>query len=127
MAERNYSRQREAIYNYLMSTKEHPTAEMIYEKVRQEIPNISVGTVYRNLSTLEEEGRIIKLSTSDNKDRYDADTSEHAHFECRICKKVHDLHLDNMDFLKTLAQHQVDGKLEFTKIRFLGVCNTCGA
>ncbi len=127
MADRKYSRQKEAIYTYLMGTKEHPTAEMVYDNVKQQIPNISVATVYRNLSVLEEEGRIRRLSTSDNKDRYDADISEHAHFECRICKKIKDLQLDNMDFLKTLAQHQVEGTLEITKIRFLGVCKTCEA
>ena len=58
-----YSRQRESIVNFLASRTDHPTAETIYQNIKKEFPNISLGTVYRNLSLLEEIGEIIKIST----------------------------------------------------------------
>ena len=61
MKNTRYSYQREVIYNNVMSRKDHPTAEQIYEDVKKEIPNISLGTVYRNLNFLSDEGKILKV------------------------------------------------------------------
>ena len=82
----NYSRQRESIKQYLMSTKEHPTAEVVYQHVREEFPKISLGTVYRNLTLLVDMGEAKKISTGDGTDRFDGDTSAHSHYYCRCCK-----------------------------------------
>ncbi len=71
MAGLKYSRQRESIRNCLCSREDHPTADMIYASIRQEYPNISLGTVYRNLSLLVETGEIRKITT-DGADRFDA-------------------------------------------------------
>ena len=65
MAQLKYSRQRDMIRSYLSSTKEHPTADMVYENVRKEFPNISLGTVYRNLKLLVSEGEAIKIDCGD--------------------------------------------------------------
>ena len=65
-----YSRQRESIVNFLASRTDHPTAETIYQNIKKEFPNISLGTVYRNLSLLEEIGEIIKISTGVGPDHY---------------------------------------------------------
>ena len=70
-----YSRQRESIVNFLASRTDHPTAETIYQNIKKEFPNISLGTVYRNLSLLEEIGEIIKISTGVGPDHYDYNTS----------------------------------------------------
>ena len=67
----NYSRQREAIYNYLLSTKKHPTAETIFQAVQQDYPKISLATVYRNLTVLEEAGQVQRIPCNDAKDHYD--------------------------------------------------------
>ena len=69
MAALKYSRQREAIKHYLASTKEHPTADTVYMHVKKEFPNISLGTVYRNLNLLTDIGEAIKISTPDGGDR----------------------------------------------------------
>ena len=70
-----YSRQRESIINCLKGRKDHPTADMIYASVREEYPKISLGTVYRNLSLLVDQGEILRFSCGEGQDHYDADTS----------------------------------------------------
>ena len=94
----NYSRQREAIYNYLLSTKKHPTAETIFQAVQQDYPKISLATVYRNLTVLEETGQVQRIPCNDAKDHYDANTAEHPHFVCNYCQSVLDLEMDNLEF-----------------------------
>ena len=69
-----YSRQRESIKDYLMHTNAHPTADMVYLHVKEQFPNISLGTVYRNLNLLSDMGEIIKISTPDGADRFDGRT-----------------------------------------------------
>ena len=71
MASLKYSRQRESILQYLSATHSHPTADMVYMHVKEEFPNISLGTVYRNLNLLADIGEIIKIPTPDGGDRFD--------------------------------------------------------
>ena len=91
MATLKYSRQREAIKSYLVSRHDHPTADMVYTAIRKIYPNISLGTVYRNLTLLEEQGDIIKISCGENSDRFDGRTDPHYHIICRECGCVEDL------------------------------------
>lgn len=121
----NYSRQREAIYNYLMGTEEHPTAEAVFQGVQKDFPKISLGTIYRNLALLEETGQIQKIPSNDAKDHYDADISEHPHFICQECGAVIDLEMDNLEFLKTLANQGFDGEIEKSQLVFFGKCHHC--
>ena len=83
-----YSRQRESIKACLMSRKDHPTADALYTSIREQFPNISLGTVYRNLNLLVELGEIRKLSCGDGTDHFDYDTSPHYHYVCRQCGRV---------------------------------------
>ena len=77
-----YSRQREAIKCFLMTRKDHPTADVVYHSLRADFPNISLGTVYRNLTLLADLGEIARLRLGDGVDHFDADTSRHYHFIC---------------------------------------------
>ena len=88
MVKLKYSRQREAIKEYLHNTKEHPTADKVYVNIRKEYPNISLGTVYRNLNLLVEHGEILKLSCTDGSDRFDGNPVPHYHFVCNKCEKL---------------------------------------
>ncbi|MBR7133687.1 MAG: transcriptional repressor [Clostridia bacterium] len=90
---KNYSRQREAILNVLRSTDTHPTASRIYEMVQQSLPNISLGTVYRNLSALSKSGEILSLDVGDGFEHFDGDISSHAHLHCRSCGCITDMPL----------------------------------
>ncbi|MBP3705838.1 MAG: transcriptional repressor [Clostridia bacterium] len=78
----NYSRQREAIMQVLRSSKAHPNANQVYEEVRKIIPNISLGTVYRNLSSLGDTGEILCLHVANGPERYDGEISPHIHLHC---------------------------------------------
>ena len=93
----NYSRQREAIVNVLKSTTSHPSAAWIYDRVRIQIPNISLGTVYRNLAALEKEGIIVKVPVGDNREHFDGDTTPHSHFYCKSCEAISDIPFDKCE------------------------------
>ncbi|MDD5940415.1 MAG: transcriptional repressor, partial [Lachnospiraceae bacterium] len=77
-----YSRQREAIWDYLKDRKDHPTADDIYIAVRKDFPNISLGTVYRNIMLMKNMGRIRTVDVGDGIIHFDPNTSEHDHFIC---------------------------------------------
>lgn len=119
-----YSRQRESIKSFLLSRYDHPTADTIYINVRKEFPNISLGTVYRNLALLTELGEIIKITT-DGADRFDAHVEPHSHFICRKCHKVLDIYIENEDFINKQAQKNFSGQIEGHSVQYFGLCKNC--
>lgn len=128
MAVLKYSRQREAIKNYLMSTKAHPTADMVYGKIREEYPNISLGTVYRNLSLLVEIGEAVKVPSFDGCDHFDGDTTPHFHFLCTECGRIVDLDktvVTGLEEINRRADEHFDGIIEGSSIHFFGKCDKC--
>jgi len=106
-----YSRQRESIINYLRSTKEHPTAETVYQHVREELPKVSLGTVYRNLSQLASAGEILRFTSIDGVDHFDADTHTHYHFVCNECGSIQDVPMHPLDDINRLAQIGLHGEI----------------
>ena len=120
---KHYSKQREAILEVLRNTDTHPTANWIYEKVREKIPNISLGTVYRNLSALSSEGEILLLKVGDTFDHFDGDISPHAHLYCKECRKIIDkcLKPNHIENLLSDADFQVDT----TFCVAYGICKNC--
>lgn len=120
-----YSRQRQMIYNFLMTRKDHPTADVVYKNVRQEYPNISLGTVYRNLTLLADRGEILRLQVGDGVDHFDADTSTHCHFTCSVCGAVTDMRLDCLEEMLTKARQTFDGKIHSQSTCFYGICGKC--
>ena len=112
---------RNSIYEYLCGTKEHPSAEMIYLDLRASNPNLSFGTVYRNLKQLEETGRVIRVSAVNNRERYDANCSDHLHFACEKCGRVIDLMDADMATAITAC-----GLPNGIRIRSIyGICESC--
>ena len=89
MEQRRYSHQREIILRCLRGQKTHPTADMIYQQLKPDHPKLSLGTVYRNLNQLADWREITRMPF--HVERYDADTSPHAHFCCDACGRVFDL------------------------------------
>ena len=122
-----YSRQRESIKNYLASTTEHPTADTVYMHVKEEFPNISLGTVYRNLNLLTDLGEAVKITTPDGGDRFDGDVRPHNHFFCTCCKRVLDINMDmqNVTELNEIAAKDFDGIIDFCTMTFYGKCGNC--
>ena len=125
MKQLKYSRQRESIKACLMARHDHPTADAIYASIREEFPNISLGTVYRNLNLLVELGEIQKLRCGDGADHFDADTRPHYHFMCRECGCIEDLPMEISQEVNDLAQEHVHGKIDSHITYFYGVCENC--
>lgn len=120
---RRYSKQCETILNVLRSTDTHPTANWIYNEVKHQIPNISLGTVYRNLSKLSDMGEIISLNVGDGFEHFDADVSEHLHLHCKQCGKIYDLHLENS--ILSDSAYKNDFLLESSLLIGYGICKNC--
>jgi len=125
MATLKYSRQRESIKEFLATRTDHPTADTVYTNLREKFPNISLGTVYRNLSLLADIGEIIKISTGDGADRFDGRTTPHNHFICRKCHSVIDLDMENIDSIMDVAGRNFSGQIEHYVVNFYGTCGEC--
>lgn len=125
MAALKYSRQRESIKTYLSNTEEHPTADMVYLHVKEEFPNISLGTVYRNLNLLSDIGEAIKINTPDGGCRFDGKVTPHNHFFCKSCGRMMDLKMDDIDHVDEIAAKNFDGIIESHSILFYGTCGDC--
>lgn len=125
MAALKYSRQREAIKSYLQGREDHPTADMVYAGIRGEFPNISLGTVYRNLSLLTDLGEVLKITT-DGADRFDARVAPHHHFVCRQCKNVTDIMISVEDPARAVNERWDGGEIEECRMLFYGICKNCG-
>lgn len=120
-----HSKQREAIKSFLIGRYDHPTAEAVYLGIKEEFPNISLGTVYRNLSVLADIGEIQKLSTGMGPDRFDGNPAPHYHFICRECGCVLDLSVEGLDHINVLAGQGFDGEIEGHITYFYGKCPEC--
>ncbi|HKM35742.1 MAG TPA: transcriptional repressor [Lachnospiraceae bacterium] len=120
-----YSRQREEIKHYLSSRKDHPTADSVYMAIRQQISNISLGTVYRNLTMLADTGEILRIRVGDGVDHYDYDTSPHYHFVCKECGAVTDLNMESIDSIMDIAGADFDGEISGYVTYFYGTCGNC--
>ena len=120
-----YSRQRQLIKDFLMTRKDHPTADVVYMNVRQQYPNISLGTVYRNLTLLADMGEITRLRVGDGVDHFDADTSKHYHFICSKCGQVLDLKMDTYEHIMDIAGMDFDGEIQGHITYFYGICGSC--
>ena len=120
-----YSRQREVIKEFLKTRKDHPTADTVYMNVREQYPNISLGTVYRNLTLLADIGEIQRLRVGDSVDHFDADVSPHYHFVCTECGSVIDLEMDSIDNILAIAEKNFAGKITGHVTYFYGSCGKC--
>ncbi len=120
-----FSRKREAIYNCLCSSDTHPTADWIFQQLRSEYPDLSLGTVYRNLTQLREAGLIQSLGTVDGLERFDADTYPHSHFVCSSCGAVLDLELQFPEELTRQAEAALGCNVTATSLRLVGQCAKC--
>ncbi|HVP35613.1 MAG TPA: transcriptional repressor [Terriglobales bacterium] len=122
---KRFSRQREEILKILKETKSHPTAEWVYFQAKRKLPRLSLGTVYRNLNDLYQNGAIRKLRMGTPFDHFDADTSPHQHFICKKCGRIYDLFIDVEEDLKAMAEREKKFRIEKVEVEFHGVCLNC--
>ena len=117
--------QRLTIYQELMDSHDHPSAEDIYKRVRRKVPTISLDTVYRTLATLEEQGLVVRLRVFEERGRYDADLSPHHHLICSKCKKIADFQWSVFEQADIPAQHAEWGRVMRKDLIMTGICREC--
>jgi Fur family ferric uptake transcriptional regulator len=119
------TKQRLVILEELRGLRSHPTAEELYAKVRERLPHVSLGTVYRNLDLLAASGEILQLNAGGNVRRFDGDTHAHCHVRCMICGRVGDVRVDR-DLSSATAHAQAEGfAIVASRLEFDGICAAC--
>lgn len=119
-----YSRQRQQVYQYVCSSSEHPTAQMTYEALRNEMPKLSLGTVYRNLNQLADAGLLRKIPLPDGGCRFDGTLREHSHVVCERCGRVDDVAVDPQD-MRAKVESETGYALTALELMMRGVCRSC--
>ena len=122
---RRNTQQRKVILDILRSTDTHPTADWIYERAREVIPNISLGTVYRNLKILKEEGLILELNDG-KQSRFDGRIDRHFHFKCTQCNSIYDIETEGIVQVNADILNKKGYSVESWDIVFTGICPACG-
>ena len=119
-------RKRNAILDYLRQTDSHPSAEMVYNHLKSEYPDLSLGTVYRNLAMFKNQGTIISVGTVNGVERFDGNTAPHVHFVCNGCEAVVDLpKIAVPETLNREVSTQTGGQIEMCQLTFVGQCKDC--
>ncbi len=119
------TKQREAVLKLLRGTYSHPTADQIYDEVRKEIPNISKGTVYRNLKVLLEMGLVSELNLNGTISRFEAKQESHYHFRCEQCGRVFDVDEPVDRQLDRKVAERMGFKISYHQLEFRGICDDC--
>ena len=127
---KKYSKQRELILTNLQNRCDHPTADMLYRDLKEEMPQIGIATIYRNVLELCEENKIRRITVGNGPDRFDGNLVHHVHFICSNCQKLQDIFLNEMeeeeleDQMKLLV-NSIGGEKENVQIMITGTCKEC--
>jgi Fe2+ or Zn2+ uptake regulation protein len=119
------TKQRQAILTLLRGISSHPTADQLYDEVRKEIPNISKGTVYRNLKVLQEMGLVSELNLNGTISRFEAKQESHYHFRCEKCGRVFDVDEPVDEELDQRVANKTGLKISYHQLEFRGLCHEC--
>ncbi len=122
--QKRMTKQKKLVYSVLASTKSHPTADWVYEEARKVLPDISLGTVYRNLQVLSRENQIQELTFGKAQSRFDANPHIHYHFVCKNCGAVLDCENSPLKFSQDFLDN-LPGESEYYRLEFYGVCSSC--
>lgn len=119
------TKQRQVILEELRAVTSHPTADEMYDMVRRRLPNVSLGTVYRNLEMLADSGVVQKLDVGGSKKRFDGNVAVHYHLRCLGCGRVDDVELDIDIDLEKMAAAVTDYAIHRYRLEFIGHCPAC--
>ena len=119
------TRQRRIILEELRKFTHHPSADEIYEVVRERIPRISLGTVYRNLDVLSELGDIKKLEFGGTIKRFDWDPADHYHIRCNLCDRVDNAPMSQLNDIENQVSNDTDYRIIGHRLEFYGLCPEC--
>ena len=119
-------RKRDAILNCVRSTDAHPSADWVFEHVKEQVPDISLATVYRNLALFKDQGLITSLGTVKGVERFDGNTDPHVHFICTQCGAVMDLpQISVPEELNSAVAQSSGGRVDNCQLSFTGICGEC--
>lgn len=121
----HHSEQREAILAALRESNDHPTAKQLYDVVREEMPGITLATVYRNLHVLDELGLVDELDIWGDASRFDARTDDHLHIRCIKCGRVDDVELEQKHKIQKRAAELTGYTSVTATTTFEGICPDC--
>lgn len=119
------TQQRIEVYRILLSSKEHPSPEEIYRRLRESFPTISLATVYRNLEALNRIGFVRKVNSLSDHARYDGDIKQHSHFICLSCRKVEDVHFEELESIQIPDLPDSEDVITEKTIVYMGICKSC--
>jgi len=119
------TKQRRIILDVLRSTTSHPTADWLYEKVKDKIPNISLGTVYRNLNILKEMNEIMELNYGSTYSRFDGNPQNHYHFVCERCGMGFDMDEEVHREMDRRVEEKTGFTVRYHRMEFYGTCREC--
>mgnify|MGYP003292306148 CR=1 FL=1 len=117
----NYSSKRELIYSTLCSTKSHPSAKWVYEQLKEDHPDLSLGTVYRNIALFKENGKAVAVANILGEERLDGDTTPHAHLVCKCCGRIDDIRMPDINLSSDISGFNTD----FVAVTYFGTCADC--
>jgi Fur family peroxide stress response transcriptional regulator len=128
---RKHSKQRDEILAVLRGTAMHPGARWVYDQLRDKIPRLSLGTVYRNITLFRKEGLVAAVGVVNGEERFDAVTEPHPHVVCTVCGKIVDLSGADDAALRRLVEgvtaHAAGVAIDYRKTVFCGVCEDCAS
>ncbi len=119
--------QRIAVYKYLQSTTEHPSAEVIYKALQPTYPTMSLATIYKALKTLVEVELIIELNVGEGSFRYDGNMNLHPHIQCVNCGIVDDVEGITFSKITEEVKQYTNYEVLASKLYFYGLCGNCKA
>jgi Fur family peroxide stress response transcriptional regulator len=122
---RKHSKKRTAILDLIRSVKSHPSADWVYETLRPSIPDLSLGTVYRNIAMFKAEGQIISVGVVNGEERFDGNVSEHTHFVCLNCGAVLDIDEDLSPTVNAEVGERNGVEVSHHQLTFYGYCEKC--
>ncbi len=118
-----FSKQRDLILNIVQGTRSHPTADWVYGEVRRELPNVSLGTVYRNLGQFVDNKSLLAININGTI-HYDAFLDDHQHFQCKTCNNIYDIDISIKDFVSQI-ESKTNHKIDRCQIHLVGICKDC--
>lgn len=120
-----YSKQRELIFQAVREYPYHPSADEVYSRLKLTYPSLSLGTVYRNLNQLSEQGLIAKIKVPNGSDRFDGETKQHYHMVCSECGRLFDVRLTALEGLDQILEQEYGFTVTGHHLLIDGICKQC--
>jgi len=113
------------ILDEIKKVKTHPTAYELFNMVKEKLPRVSLGTIYRNLDIMSEKGLITRIKTNDSQTHFDGRTDEHYHIQCMECGRIDDVELDTLKGIDDVVEERTGYAVLYHTINFYGLCPEC--